>query len=123
MEIRRRRAAGDPPTAGAGDPDLNDRLSAMEDEVRRARKLRQDAERRAREAARQARADARERPSDEELGYIRTDDSFWKILSDAREEWTADVREKSVRERAADLLDEVADALRGERKPPRTPET
>jgi hypothetical protein len=129
MEIRRRQAAAAPAPGGAGtrpaggDPDFNARLAAMEEEVRRARKLREDAERRAREeAARSSQQDLRERPSDEELGYIRTDDSFWKILSDAREEWLGDAREKSVRERAADLLDEVADALRGERKPPRAPE-
>ena len=75
---------------------------------------------RAKRAARQAAAAARpERPSDEELGYIKTDDSFGKILSDAREEFSERLshvgEEPKVRDRVADLLDDVADALRGGR--------
>ena len=58
--------------------------------------------------------DSGARPSDEELGYIRTDDSFLKILGDARDGLLDGIREKPVTERAADLLDEVASALRGE---------
>jgi curved DNA-binding protein CbpA len=66
-----------PARAGA-DPDLDARLAKMESELRQARE-------RAQRAARQAAAEAeqRERPSDEELGYIRTDDSFSKIFDDA----------------------------------------
>ena len=56
---------------------------------------------------------AAQRPSDEELGYVRTDDSFLKILADAREELVDGLREKPVTERAADLLDEVAKDAQG----------
>jgi DnaJ domain len=127
MEIRRRRAGAPPPPPGTGaprtnpDPDLDARLASIEDEVRRARKLRQDAEHRAREAAAQASADGRERPSDEELGYIRTDDSVGRILSDAAEGLLGALRDKSAAERAADALDELSSMLRGERKPPGGP--
>jgi hypothetical protein len=111
---------GDGPPA---DPSVESRLAAMERELR---EVREAGERAAREAA-AARAAARsaasaaadaarsERPSDEELGYIRTDDSFGKILSDAREELLGNLQEKPVSERAADLLDDVAAALRGGR--------
>jgi hypothetical protein len=92
----------------------------MEAELRRARAAREEAERAeraAREAARQARREAtanagQERPSDEDLGYIRTDDSLGKIVSDA----LGGLKEKPVAERAADLLDDVAEALRDGRR-------
>ena len=112
------RADAAPPPA---DPSVESRLAAMERELRELREVRARASaatRAAAEAAREA-ADARgrdsDRPSDEELGYIRTDDSFGKILSDARQELLGSLQEKPATERAADLLDEVAAALRGER--------
>ncbi len=115
-----RSRAADPPSPPA-DPGLDARLAAMEGELRAARAARERAERAAREAAAATRAESGpDRPSDEELGYVRTDDSFGKILADAREEVLGDLREQPVRERAADLLDEVAAALRGER-PKRSP--
>jgi len=56
----------------------------MERDLReKARAARERAQRAAREAAAAAAARSkRERPSDEELGYIKTDDSFGKILAD-----------------------------------------
>ncbi len=95
----------------------------MEAELRAAR---DDAMRRAREAAAQAAArarDARDRPSDEELGYITTDDSFSKILSDAASgiaerltEAEQEARDSPVTKRFADLIDELGSKLTG--KPP-----
>src|SRR5207302_120006 len=66
----------------ASDPGVDARLADLERELRKAQATRE----RAREAARQARTDARARPSDEELGYVRTEDSFSKILADAEAE-------------------------------------
>jgi len=85
---------------------------------------RDEAVRRAREAAAQAAARAqgdRDRPSDEELGYISTDDSFSKILSDAASgfserltEAQKDARDSPVTKRFADLIDELGSKLTGE---------
>ena len=74
----------------------------------------------AREAAQRAARDARgnyKRPSDEELGYVHTDDTIGKILHDAREEFSRrfdDVREEPVTHRAADLLDDIASWLKAD---------
>ena len=107
------RGAPPPPT----DPDLERRLADLERELgEKARAARERAKRAARQAAAAARP---ERPSDEELGYIKTDDSFGQILSDARKEFSERLshvgEEPKVRDRVADLLDDVADALRGGR--------
>lgn len=67
-----------PPSPAGADPDLDARLAKMESELREARDRAQRAARRA-----AAEAEQRERPSDEELGYVRTDDSFSKIFDDA----------------------------------------
>jgi curved DNA-binding protein CbpA len=111
-------SASSPPS---GDSDIGSRLAAMEAELRSAR---DEAVRRAREAAAQAAARAqgdRERPSDEELGYISTDDSFSKILSDAASgiserltEAQQDARDSPVTKRFADLIDELGSKLTGE---------
>jgi hypothetical protein len=114
----RRSSSAPPPT----DPDLERRLADLERDLReKARAARERAQRAAREAASAASSATRarpERPSDEELGYIKTDDTFGKILSDARQE-IADrlghVRDEPVRDRVADLLDEVAAVLKGDR--------
>jgi hypothetical protein len=53
----------------------------MERDLREAHLARERARRAAAEAA--AAATPRKRPTDEELGYIKTDDSFSKIFSDA----------------------------------------
>jgi vacuolar-type H+-ATPase subunit E/Vma4 len=106
------RSTPPPPT----DPDVERRLADLERDLReKARAARERAQRAARQAAAAA---SPKRASDEELGYIRTDDSLGKILSDARREIAdrlGNVREEPVRERVADLLDEVAAVLRGGR--------
>jgi curved DNA-binding protein CbpA len=112
----RPRPAASPP---GGDSDIGTRLAAMESELRAAR---DQALRRARQAAAQAsRANDRKRPSDEELGYISTDDSFSKILADAAAgisgrlaDAEKDVRHSPVTKRFADLLDELGSKLSGE---------
>jgi hypothetical protein len=98
-----------PPT----DPDLEQRLAKLEGELReKAAAAREKAQRAAREAAANYK-----RPSDEELGYIKTDDSIGKILADARDEFSrrfGDVREEPVTHRAADLLEDLAGWLKGD---------
>jgi curved DNA-binding protein CbpA len=127
-EIRRRRAAGagpeprrstpGPPPAGGStpppDPDLEARLAKMEGELRAARDARDRAARAAREAAARARPD---RPSDEELGYFSSDDSFSKILDDAAEELSgrwSEARRSPAAHRVSDLIDDLAAKLTGE---------
>jgi hypothetical protein len=138
-EIRRRRAAGagPPPRRSApgpapsgdtppADPNLEARLAAMERELKKARDARERAARAAREATERAVRDARaaaaarsgpERPSDEELGYFSTDDSFTKILDDAAAEisdrWS-DARRSPAAHRVSDLIDDIAAKLTGE---------
>ncbi len=112
VEMRKSNSAGTaPPRPGwagrAGsqsqapsDPDIESRLAAMQRDLREAYDARQRAKQAAREAARGS--DPR-RPTDEELGYFRTDDSFSKIVSDARDG-------------LADLLEDLGGKLRGERR-------
>jgi curved DNA-binding protein CbpA len=109
-------AAGGPGAAG-GDPNLGSRLAAMEAELRAAR---DDAMRKARAAAARAQSQT-ERPSDEELGYISTDDSFSKILHDAAsglsdrlDDVQKEARQSPVTKRFADLIDELGSKLTGE---------
>jgi hypothetical protein len=65
----------DPPPT---DPDLEQRLAAMErDLLAKAKAARERAQRAARQATTR-----KERASDEELGYVKTDDSLGKILAD-----------------------------------------
>lgn len=119
------RSAPPPPRATprpAPDPGLDSRLADLERELREAQQARARAEQAAREAAREAAAEAQARrpgqASDEELGYVTTDDSFAKILSDVRKEVAdrfSDVRGSSEAKRAADLIDELGAVLRGER--------
>jgi curved DNA-binding protein CbpA len=106
------------PDSGAGssaspaaDPEVEARLADLERELREAHEARE----RARRAAAEAAARAEKRPSDEELGYVTTDDSFAKILSDARAELAdrfSEPRDHPAGERIADLLDQLADRLR-----------
>ena len=67
----------------------------------------------ARDAAREAIRDARGgRPSDEDLGYYTTDDSFAKILADVRTEVSdklSDARKHPAVKRVADLVDGLED--------------
>jgi hypothetical protein len=102
-----------PPTS----PDVEQRLAEIERELlEKARLARERAQRAAREAAAAASTSKRKRPSDEELGYIKTDDSLGKILSDARKEFVErldEAREEPLSHRVADLLDEFGAKLKG----------
>jgi curved DNA-binding protein CbpA len=137
-EIRRRRGSGaatPPPrarasapprprsspgaAAGPGRPDP--RLAEMEREIREANLARERARQAARDAAATASAGTGpKRPSDEELGYITTDDSLGKILADAGAQLAERFTEakEPVANRVAHLLDELAAKL-GDDKPPR----
>lgn len=78
----------------------------MEREIREAHEVRERAQRAAREAA----AAASTRPSDEDLGYVKTDDSFAKIFADARSELAdrfSDASEHPLAKRLTDLIDEL----------------
>jgi curved DNA-binding protein CbpA len=132
-----------PPTrpAPGGDDALGSRLAAMEAELRAAREqaarvareaaARQRAARAAREAARASSPEGEHgRATDEELGYITTDDSFGKILSDAatelggrldhvaeearRSDLGKRVGDTPAAKRFADLIDELGSRLTGE---------
>jgi curved DNA-binding protein CbpA len=141
-EIRKLRQT--PGSAGRGresssassNPGVDSRLADIEQELKAAREARERAVREARkardrvlrdtrEAREQVLRDARkaagarsgERPSDEELGYISTDDSFSKILADAAAELSerlSEVRETPVARRVSDLIDELGSKLTGE---------
>ncbi len=122
---RARSSAGSRPAAGAtaGDPHIDTRLRDIERELREANAARERARQAAREAAAAARAASgteragARRASDEELGYVTTDDSLSKILSDARDELfgrVEEVRESPAAKRVTDLIDELAEKLKGE---------
>jgi curved DNA-binding protein CbpA len=126
-EIRDRRArarsAGRSEPSPAPDPNLDARLADLERTLRQAqvareRKLREAraARERARRAASQPTSDARARPSDEELGYVHTDDTLSNILADAEAELSrrlANVREHPVARRLSDLIAELEAKLTG----------
>jgi curved DNA-binding protein CbpA len=118
--VRRLRAKG--PTQGqssptsAAEPDVEARLAKLERDLRDAQASRA----RARRAASEAAADTTNRPSDEELGYVTTEDSVGKILADARSElsdWLDQPRDQSARRRVADLIDQLSARLRGDSDP------
>ena len=121
-EIRRRRQGSAPSPAadsGTADPDVDARLAEMERELKAARDARDRAARQARAAAASAapRARAPARPSDEELGYVTTDDSFTKIVDDAAAElWDrwSEARHSPRAHRVSDLIDDLASRLTGE---------
>jgi DnaJ-class molecular chaperone len=103
------------------DSDIGSRLAAMEAELRAARDEAVRQARRARQAAARAQGERQQRASDEELGYISTDDSFSKILSDAASgigerlnDVQKEARDSPVTKRFADLLDELGSKLTGE---------
>jgi curved DNA-binding protein CbpA len=107
-EIGRLRAARpkSPPAAARSDASVEARMADLERELREARATRERAERAARDAV-------RERPgraSDEELGYVTTDDSFGKIIADIADE-VADrlsgAREHPAVKRVADIIDRL----------------
>jgi curved DNA-binding protein CbpA len=98
---RHRSAAPRPPS----DPSVEARMADLERELREA----QAARARARQAARDAVRDTTPgRPSDEELGYVTTDDSFGKILADVRDEVSkrfSDAGQHPSVRRVADLIE------------------
>jgi hypothetical protein len=107
----RPRANATPPPAA--DPAMDSRLADLERQVREA----QEARERAMRAAAEAAAKTHKRPSDEELGYVRTDDSLSKLLADAGAELSqrlAGGTGRNAKSRAADLLEELAARLRRE---------
>jgi curved DNA-binding protein CbpA len=109
-------AAGQAPPRPTADPAIDSRMADLERELRDAHLARE----RARKAAREAAANSAKRPSDEELGYVTTDDSFSKILADARREASdlfSKAREHPQATRIQDLIDELASKLTGERPP------
>ncbi len=103
------------------DSGLEARLADLERQLRSTRAAR-EAARQARDAARRAAREATQpttspRPSDEELGYNTTDDSFSKILADAASELSeqlSSTREHPVPKRLSDLIDELGAKLTGE---------
>lgn len=104
--VRELRAARPRPRAAPppGDPAVESRMADLERELREAQAARD----RARQAARDAVRDATGRPSDEELGYVTTDDSFTKILADVRTEVSdrlSEARQHPAVRRVSELLD------------------
>jgi curved DNA-binding protein CbpA len=88
----------------AEDPAVERRMADLERELREARATYEGV----RQAARDAVREATERPSDEDLGYVTTDDSFGKILADVRDELSgrlADARKHPAVQRVADIVD------------------
>lgn len=109
-ELREQPAQAPPPRPepprAAADAAGEARLAQMEREIREAHRARERAQR----AARAAAADRPERPSDEELGYVKTDDSFSKIFADARSELADVVSDRGAHplaKRLRDLIDEL----------------
>jgi curved DNA-binding protein CbpA len=114
--------AREAPVTGSGrsDPAIDNRIANLEKELARMREQKQ---RQAREQARRAAAaaaaaaaaqqtaaasgDAR-RPTDEELGYFKTEDSFTKIIDDAAEQLAERVRsgdaKRQLTQRLSDLF-------------------
>jgi DnaJ domain len=147
-----RRASPPPRHSGPVDPGVDERLAELDRELKRQREAKQQAERNAQrireDALRQAREATRadrDGASDEELGYVTTDDSFSAILDDTAADWakrfsearhSSETKESSaakpsakvkpeqakpeshsepVTERLADLFDGWGARLRGEK--------
>jgi curved DNA-binding protein CbpA len=110
-----RRARGAARSSGS-DPNLEQRLAELERRLREARAQKEQALRAARERA----AQRYKRPSDEELGYVHTDDSFSKILDDASAELSdrlSQARDHPVGKRLADMIEKLGEKLSDD--PPR----
>ena len=103
---RHARPSGPPPRPG--DPSVEARMRDLERELREAaHAAREKARTAARDAVREA-SGRPDRPTDEELGYYTTDDSFGKILADVREELSgklSDARKHPAVKRVADIVD------------------
>jgi curved DNA-binding protein CbpA len=102
--VRSGKARPRPAPPARDDSSVASRMADLERELREAHAARERARREAREAVR----DASGRPTDEELGYYTTDDSFGKILGDLRDEVAdklSDARHHPAVKRVADLVD------------------
>jgi curved DNA-binding protein CbpA len=116
-EIARLRAARPAATQPRppADESVEARIADLEREVREAAAARAETERAraaAAKAAREAVYDRPGRPSDEELGYVTTDDSFGKILSDIVDELGdsfSEARHHPSVQRLSDLIDRLDD--------------
>jgi hypothetical protein len=112
-EIGRLRARQDaPPSAVRSDASMEARMADLEREVREAHAAREAAQRAAREAAERAVRNQPGRPSDEDLGYVTTDDSFGKIIADVVDEIgerLSGAREHPAAKRVADIIDRLDD--------------
>jgi curved DNA-binding protein CbpA len=116
-ELREKTPGPGPPprTSDAVDPETETRLADLERQVREAHLAREQARR----AASRAAAHTERRPTDEELGYVTTDDSLSKLLADARAELSerfAKARDHPATNRLADLIDELASKVSGEQR-------
>jgi DnaJ-like protein len=103
--LRAERPGAAPPPR---DESVEARIANLEREVREAQAAREAA----RKAARDATREAPGRPSDEDLGYVTTDDSFGKIISDVVDELAdglAGARRHPSVQRLADLIDRLDD--------------
>ena len=111
---RRSRARSDqPPPSADFDPAVESRLADLERELLKAHLAREDARRAARRAAEQSDG----RPTDEELGYFTTKDSFSQIIDDAAAELSdrfSQARKSPAGRRLSDLIDELGAKLTGE---------
>jgi hypothetical protein len=111
-EVGRRRAAtrpAPPPPPPRSDAAVEDRIADLEREVREAQAAKAAAEKAARDAVRATRPG---RASDEELGYVTTDDSFGKIIADVADELAdglAGARRHPSVQRLEDLIDRLVD--------------
>jgi curved DNA-binding protein CbpA len=119
-ELRRRAppTASAPPPRPPVNPHVESRLADLERELRQAAAARASAQR----AAREARAASTGRATDEELGYVETDDSFSKIFADAQTEIADRLfgpEQHPAARRVADLIDELESKIKGRPKPPR----
>ena len=103
MQLRAARPSATQPRPA--DESVEARIADLEREVREAQAAKAAAEKAARDAIRREQP---ERPSDEELGYVTTDDSFGKIISDVVDElsgtWSEARKHPSV-QRLEDLID------------------
>jgi curved DNA-binding protein CbpA len=102
-ELRAGAESAQTPPRPATDPDLDAQLKDMERDLREAHLAR---ERARRAAAKAAAAAQRKRPTDEELGYIKTDDSFSKIVADAG---------AALSEQLAELFDDAREEIKRRR--------
>jgi DnaJ-class molecular chaperone len=100
--------------APGGSPVVDARLAELERQLAKARGARERARRAAREAEARVAGNRPGRASDEELGYITTEDSFGRIISDAASDLFSEVRRHDVPKRVSDLIDELGSKLTGD---------